>query len=57
MTKIFVTKEPTRSNWAIKVREFIIDVGQNNRRYGLMEWSHYIPEKGRRRKRRQIFEK
>ena len=33
----------------------IIDVGQNNRRYRKVAF--YIPEKGRRRKRRKIFKK
>ena len=42
-------------NWARKVRELIIDVGQNNRRYRKVAF--YIPEEGRRRKRRKIFEK
>ena len=55
MSKIIFTKEPTRPNGARKVREFIIDVGQNNRRYGKVAF--YIPEKERRRKRRQIFDK
>ena len=40
---------------ARKVREFTIDMGQNNRRYGKVFF--YIPEKGRGRKSRKIFEK
>ena len=43
----------TRPNRARKVREMIIDMGQNNRRYGKVVF--YIPEKGMRRKRRKIF--
>ena len=43
----------TRPNWARKVREMIIGMEQNNRRYGKVVF--YIPEKGMRRKRRKIF--
>ena len=38
----------TRPNWARKVHEMIIGMGQNNRRYGKVFF--YIPEKGRRGK-------
>ena len=51
----FSGTKTTRPNWARKVRELIIDVGQSNRRYWKVAF--YIPEKGRRRKRRKIFEK
>ena len=42
----------TRPNRARKVREKIIDKGQNNRRHGKVVF--FIPEKGMRRKRRNI---
>ena len=48
-------KGVTRPNWARKVREMIIDMEQNNRRYGKVIF--YIPEKGMRRKRSKIFVK
>ena len=41
------------TKWARKVREMIIDMGQNNRRYGKVVF--YIPEKGMRRERRQTY--
>ena len=41
-------------NWTRKVCGMTIDMGQNNRGYGKLLF--YIPEKGRRRKTRKIFE-
>ena len=45
----------TRPNWARKVREMILDMGENNRRYGKVVF--FIPEKGLRRKEKKLFGK
>ena len=42
-----------RSNWARKVLVLIIDMGQNNSRYGAFLF--FIPEKGTGKKKRKIF--
>ena len=43
----------TRPNWARKVRELIIYMGQNNN--GYEAFAFYIPEKESRKKKRRIF--
>ena len=43
----------TRPNWARKVHELIIYMGQNNSGYGA--FAFYIPEKESRKKKRRIF--
>ena len=48
-------KGVTRPNWARKVREMIVDMGENNRRYGKVVF--FIPEKGLRRKEKKLFGK
>ena len=48
-------KGVTRPNWARKVREMILDMGENNRRYGKVVF--FIPEKGLRRKEKKLFGK
>ena len=48
-------KGVTRPNWARKVREMIVDMGENNRRYGKVVF--FIPEKGLRRKEEKLFGK
>ena len=46
----------TRPNWARKVHEWIIDMAQNNRRYGKV-FFYILYEKERGRKTRKIFDK